>query len=197
MNLDDVAEDLVERSRLGDQNATAHISLVGEQYRTQIGGDPVRRSYAAIWRYLQSGPRRGKRRALRGPELNPEGRHLLHAMAGFGAEPAAYATRCAHLCALPLVAGGAGLHCAVIMLAAGPPVQSRLSAAANALSTPEAHEHFMKGARGELPPDANPYAFAGHAFRRAHALQEIRRNPSAANFGLLHPGLAWELGAAS
>jgi hypothetical protein len=116
-------------------------------------------------------------------------------MAGFGAEPASYATRCAHLCALPLVAGGAGLHCAVIMLAAGPSVQQRVPAAASALSTPEAHAHFMAGVNGKLAPEANPYAFAGHAFRRAHALQQIRRNPSAANFALLDKGLAWELGA--
>jgi hypothetical protein len=196
MNLDDVAEDLVERSRLGEQNATAHISLVGEQYRSGIGGDSVKRSYEAIWTYLQNGPRKGRRRRKPQPPLSPDGRTVLRAMSGFGAEATDYTKRCGYLCALPIVsAGTGGMCCAVVLLACGPTIgRGQIEAAESALATPEALKSFNAGLNGKLAPDADPYAYAGHAFRKATAIQRIRRDPKPAHFDMLAKGLGWELG---
>jgi len=196
MNLEDVAEDLVERSRLGEQNATAHIALVGEQYRSGMGGEPVRRSYHAIWSYLQNGPRKGRRRRRRIEQpITPQGHAVLHAMSGFGAEDADYAKRCGYLCALPLISEGAGICCAIVILAAGPFIgRGQIEAAGNALSTPEALASFNLGLSGKLAPDSDPYAYAGRAFRKASALQKIRRDPRPEHFEQLAKGLGWELG---
>ena len=58
-------EDLAERSRLGEQNATSHLIILGEQHRlvesSQYRGSPaerdhVERSYAVAMRYLQEHP---------------------------------------------------------------------------------------------------------------------------------------------
>jgi hypothetical protein len=193
MNLEDVAEDLVERSRLGEQNATAHIALVGEQYRSGMGGEQVRRSYDAIWNYIQKGPRRGRRRPPK--PLSPEGRQILDKMSGFGSEERDYENRCAVLCALPLVSEGSGLYCAVVILAAGPTLlRSHVEAAGNALSTRAALKSFNAGFDGKIAPDADPYAYAGHAFRKASAIQKIRRDPRPEHFEMLAKGFAWEMG---
>lgn len=64
MNFADAVEDLVERSRLGEQNASSQIDVLGEQYRRgrgfveSQGGDwrQIQRSYQAIEAYVASHP---------------------------------------------------------------------------------------------------------------------------------------------
>jgi len=205
------ARELADRSRRGEQNATAQIVVLGEKYRARERLSPsdrarIESSYEAVRRYLAAHPVEHERRTATGislpqpgesyqlsaaghqPELTREATAALADVAGFGCDGPGMSA----LASLPSLGGLPGVTCAIVVLAFGPPMTPDAFLRAKA-SLPEGgpQESFQRSADDPFSPPADHFGFAGFVLSRAARLQAVQRG---APFALLGETMAWELG---
>ncbi len=113
-NLESLAEDLVERARLGDQLAAASIYVVGDLVRKNEASTRTKEAYAAISSYLVAHPVTGRL-----GKIGRDAKLLLRSLfAGEAASPLTSPENCATVCAaLPYSGGPRALECATAILA--------------------------------------------------------------------------------
>ena len=197
-SLSQVAEDLVERARLGDELAAAQIAEVGRMARVGEGDrKKVQASYVAIEAYIARSPARndpGNPFGQRGTQIGSDARGILKRIArvSFGAESTGLIT------SLPLVGGRRAFAAAIMMIASKPLPANAIDVAVQEYTTEEAQNAFYTAACNplEYPLEAfgeeeRPYAAAGHILGYALRLQAIRKG---APIHVFSPDMGWELG---
>lgn len=203
--LERAAEELAERSRLGEQNAMAQLVVLGESYRRGTGGRRVKESYEAVERYLHEHPTTVDElpsgislpSMLMAPpappalseaaEIPPEAQVALQAVMGFGCD----VTGVRALASLPGLGGIPGTTCAIVILADRGPITPRDFTMAGEAFDEEGRASFVAAADDPNAEPRDEAGYAGFVLGRAARLQAIRRG---GHFALLSPTMAWELG---
>jgi hypothetical protein len=197
MTVAQAAEDLVERSNLGDQNAMALIAEVGRLSRTsnptdENGNplDPVRikASFDAIMAYMKAHPVKDgfAGEVRRGTKIGYDAKRIL---AAFGALPelplqpgpengsvSQPQALSALLCKLPTVGGVRAASTAVVILFLSPLSQDVLTQA-----------------QASLPPSSTVSGFAAEILNLSSRLRAFCAGAPASVFS---PSMGWEFGEA-
>jgi hypothetical protein len=204
LSIAEAAEDLVERSRLGDQNAMALIAEVGRISRAPAPPEAVKTSYAALLAYMKAHPAKdGFGASPRGTRIGHDARRVLAAFGAIPELPVSSTTGptqggalAALLCKLPFV-GGSRANATAVVIVSGlslPPDVTAQTAAA--LPSPEASAAFTSvvqdpSAIRAAPPELQSYALAASILSLALRLQAFC---AGAPVSVFSPDMGWELG---
>lgn len=185
------AQELVERARLGDQNAMGMLEMVGKNAR--MGNERAQNGLRLIHEYIQNNPAKSPMGAeeldvlgiLKEPNNPPE--EILAA-----------------LCTIPQLGNHDLVGIGSVILANGDLwTQARVNAIDAQLQGPEqnlfrygysfsSEERKLKPIAEKLPTVAIGYLCAGHIIGTARKIQLVRQ--PGVSVGLLSPEIGWEFG---
>lgn len=199
--LEKAAADLVDRSRCGDQNATA---MILEIRRSALqGSTKAQKAFAILRKLVADKPVQSSKNLDMSDHMGAEANEAIHAIAHRGPILALAA-----LVMLPDMGGETGVRAAAVVLANGPRVISKrlVSEIGEAIEEAVYRQCFFYGvkscgAKGRRAArevkgagDAALFVHAGRSVGLARAIQRVRVPGS--QIALFDANAAWELGEA-
>lgn len=211
LTLEKGAEDLVVRSRNGDQNAMALINEVRKA--AARGNVKAQMGFEAIKTYIEKHPTEETKKHLQKEgTIGAEARQVLKDLRKvttktkksiFGVESPATDSDPKDICiiilALPTVGGERALNAGCVLLANGPHLtDTRIRQIGEAITDPQLRAFFYQNivnyspSDDHMPASLNAIAKAGKVVGQARMLQ-IARLPNT-SLSIISPQVGWELG---